>query len=311
MKSTKIVFFGSPEFAIPALTRLLKEKDFIIVAVVTRPDQPKNRGKQLSPTPIKTLALKHHLPVLEPHRLKQNFKAELKRLNFELAVVAAYGKFIPPEILKIPPAGFINLHPSLLPKYRGASPIQAAILHSDKKTGVTVMKMDQGLDTGDILAQKEIVISNDDTAGSLHDRLAKLGADLLVDIIKKYRQHTLTPQKQDDGHASVTSQIQKKDAKINWQNSAKQICLQIKAMNPWPTAWTNFDRTIIKISQAEVKSISDLRPPGTVIEITRKMAVVCGQGIVIIKRIKRQGKNWISGEEFLRGFSQIIGRRLF
>ena len=306
----KVVFFGSPEFALPTLTCLDKDKKIEIAAVVTQPDRPKNRGKKLSPTPVKKLARNLGLPVFEAEKLDQQFATDFKKLNPDLAVVSAYGKIIPKSILKILPGRFINIHPSLLPKYRGASPIQAAILNGDSQTGVTIMLLNEGLDTGDILSQKRMAIPKAATAGSLHDQLAKTGADLLLETIPDYLSGRITPKKQDNQRASFTKQISKDDGRIIWPAPALKIERQIRAMTPWPAAWTKFNQISIKISQAETRLDSRPEPPGTVVEINKNLGIVCGQGIIIVKKIQRQGKDWTSGSEFLRGFKQILGQRL-
>lgn len=309
MKNYNVVFFGSPEFALPALSQLISKREFLTVAVVTQPDKPKDRGKKKSPTPVKNLALSYKLPVLEPKNLDHKFKTDFASYKPDLAVVAAYGKIIPRAILTIPPNGFINIHPSLLPKYRGASPIPQAILNGEQQTGVTIMLMDQGVDSGDILAQTAIDILPQDDAGTLRDKLARLGADLLIKTLPIYLTGKITPCPQDNQQASMTKQIHKNDCKIDWQKTADQINRQIRAMTPQPSAWTKFDNQLIKITDARVEPYIGLKPPGTVIEVNKNLAVVCGQGMIIIKKIKRQGKDWMSGEEFLLGFKQILNHQ--
>lgn len=310
MKNYKVIFFGSPEFALPALSRLISKKEFSPVAVVTQPDKPKSRGKTKSATPVKDLTLKHKLPVLEPENLDQKFKTDFAKYKPDLAVVAAYGKIIPRAILAIPVKGFVNIHPSLLPKYRGSSPIQAAILNNDQQTGVTIMLMDLGLDSGDILAQKQIDILPEDNAGTMHDKLAKQGAELLIETLPDYLAGKITPQPQDNKQASLTKKINKNDGRINWQKTADQIRRQIRAMTPWPSAWTIFDNQLIKIAAANVKPFAGSRAPGTAIEVNKNLAVVCGQGMIVVNKIKRQGKDWLNGKEFLQGFKQILNQQL-
>lgn len=302
----KIIFFGSPEFAIPSLEALLKEGKFNVICVVTQPDQPKGRGKTLSPTPVKELAVRKGVPVLEPQKLDPGVANQLKNLKPDLGVTCAYGKIIPGPILENSGFGMINVHPSLLPKYRGPSPIQSAILNGDKKTGITIMLMDSGLDTGDILAQKEVQLLATDTAGSLHDKLAKIGADFLIRTALSFIEGKIRPQKQDDSQDSVTKKISKTDGQIDWSQEAGFIARQIRAMTPWPSAWTKYNNLLLKIRKATITDKPSGFSPGTVIKTGQKMAVICGQGQVVVNEIQRAGKNWCSGQEFLKGFSKII-----
>jgi len=238
MKFLKIIFFGTPDFAIPTLKKLAA--NFSIEAIITQPDKPIGRKKIITAPPIKKYALKRDFLILQPEKLNQDFISRLKELKPDLGIVVAYGKILSKKILNIPKFGCLNIHASLLPKYRGAAPIQAALLHGDKKTGITIMQMDVGLDTGDIVSQKKIKIKKEDNFQTLHDKLAELGAELLIKTIPNYIAGKIKPKKQDESKASYFPTISKNQGEINWQNSAEKIFNQIRAFTPWPGAFTFF-----------------------------------------------------------------------
>lgn len=265
----KIIFMGTPEFSATILTALLNS-DYEIAAVITNPDAPVGRKQILTPSPVKVVAEKNKIPIIQPEKMRD--------FNVDLAIVAAYGKIIPKHILDIPRYGTINVHPSLLPKYRGASPIQNAILNGDKKTSVTIMKLDKEMDHGPILAQEEFPIADSDTYESLSQKLAMMGAELLTKTIPDYVSGKIKPVEQKHAEATYTKIIKKEDGKIDWSKSAAEIERMIRAFYPWPTAWTTWNSKVLKILEAEVRN--------------EKLA---------IKKLQLEGGKILSIKEFLNG----------
>jgi methionyl-tRNA formyltransferase len=324
-----IVFWGTPEFAAIILDILIKN-NYLPVAVVTAPDKPVGRKKILTPPPVKVLAQKHNLFILQPEKLKENFnfKSEILNLKPDLFIVAAYGLILPKEILDIPKYGSLNIHPSLLPKYRGASPIQATILNGDKITGVTIILMDEKMDHGPILARRKLEIQNSKiTYPELTEKLAKLGAELLIETLPKWIKGGIKPISQDDSKATYTKIIKKEDGKINWQKSAEEIERMIRAYSPWPGTYTylkfqipntksqiisNFQKPkMLKIIKAEVLKINHQKEPGTVfLTENKKLAVTCGQDALILEDIQLEGKRKMTAQEFKNGHPEIIGAQL-
>ena len=234
----RIVFMGTPDFAVPSLEALIKSDDRVI-GIVTQPDRPKGRGQQLTPSPVKVIAEHEHLPVLQPTKMKDPaFLAELSAWKPDLIAVAAFGRILPPAILSLPPRGCINVHGSLLPKYRGAGPIQWALINGENETGITTMLMDEGMDTGAMLLQARITIVPDDTAGSLSPRLAELGGRLLVETLAQLKAGTLTPRAQDHRQATLAPLLKKEDGLIDWNLSATALANRIRGLTPWPGAQT-------------------------------------------------------------------------
>ncbi|KGK42436.1 methionyl-tRNA formyltransferase [Nitrincola sp. A-D6] len=293
MKSPlRIVFAGTPEFAASSLAALLQHSHHI-VGVYTQPDRPAGRGRKLMQSPVKQLALQHHLPVYQP----QNFKseqdiAELAALQPDLMIVAAYGLLLPQSVLSLPPLGCINVHASLLPRWRGAAPIHRALLAGDQQTGITIMQMDAGLDTGAMLYKRTTEIQPDDTAGSLHDRLAMLGADTLIDSLVALTQGQLSAAKQDDGLACYAAKLLKEEGRIDWSASATQLALQVRGLNPWPVAFCQLEDETLRIWQAEADTtVVTANPPGTLIAIHRdSLEVATGQGVLKLTNIQLPGK---------------------
>ena len=283
----RIIFFGTPEFAIPALNSLVNF-GYNVVAVVTQPEKPVGRAKVVTPSPVKKVALEKNISVLEPHNLKKDERAfeNFKRLNPDLCVVAAYGKIIPKRYLDIPKHGFVNIHPSLLPKYRGPSPIQTAILNGDSKTGVTMMLTDEQVDYGPILAQQELEVPNSNSLTGeqfpnykeLEKKLAELGAELLIETLPKYVSGEIKPVPQDHSQATFTKMFTREDSRINWNNLPKKIYDQIRALNPEPGTWTMWQDKIINIKRAE---FSD--------------------GKIEVQTIQMEGKKEMPLKEFLNG----------
>lgn len=314
MEKIKTIFIGTPAFAIPALKTLLEDDYFDIIAVVTQPDKKAGRKQIITPPPIKLEAQKNNILVLQPERIK-NFVPQISELKPDLIILAAYAQIIPESILEIPKYGAINIHGSLLPKYRGASCVQGAILEGDSETGATIMKMDKGLDTGPILAQSRVEISSEDTAESLLVKISEAGAEILPAVLKKYISGEIKPEVQDDSRANYVGILKKEDGKINWIDQAEKIERFIRAMSPWPSAFTSLElkgkSLKLKVLEAENK-ILDINKYkiGELFLDNKDLAVQCGQGALIIKRLQLEGKKETSVEEFLRGHQDLIGKIL-
>lgn len=306
---TRIVFMGTPEFAVPVLQALVEH--YNVVAVYTRADKPAGRGKQVVEPPVKHFALQHSLPLEQPRSLRNG--AEQHRLRAyepDLIVVAAYGLILPQPILDIPPRGCINTHASLLPRWRGASPITFAILSGDAETGVTLMKMDAGLDTGAILTARAIPISADDTTGTLTEKLAKLGAQMLLDTIPAYLEGKIAATPQDHAQATTTRLVAKEDGRIKWDTSAPYIERMVRAYQPWPSAFSQYHGEQFKILHASVLDNSAPEVPGTILQIGKDIGVATGKGILILDEVQLAGKRAMSAGEFARGQRDFVGSRL-
>lgn len=308
----KIVFMGSPNFAVPSL-RALMESRHEVAAVVTQPDRPRGRGKKLKPTPVKQLANLFGLPVYEPEKLSE-IKNKLLEINPAVIVVVAYGKILSQEILDIPPLGCINVHASLLPKYRGAAPIHRAIINGEKITGVTTMFMERGLDTGDILLKESVSIEENDTVGKLHDRLAEIGARLLLKTLDMVEAGKVVRIPQNDAEASYAPPLTKEDEIIDWNKPARQVKDLVRGLNPWPGARTTWNGNILKIWEVKVESEcgEGIRPPGTILDVdpNRGITVQTGNGTVLITQLQLQGGKKMAAEQFLRGHSLPAGTLL-
>jgi len=306
----KIIFAGTPDFAVPGFRALLNDENFKILAVITQTDKPVGRHQILTPPPIKTEAQKNNIPVWQPNKIA-DIKKEIKKANPNIAVLIAYGQIIPQEILDIPSFGWINVHGSLLPKYRGAACLQAPILSGDKKTGITIMKIEKGLDTGPILKQTEVKIKLEETVETLHDKLSALGAEILTSTIKDYINGKIKPKPQDKEKASYAPTLKKEDGKINWQKKAEKIERMVRALNPWPGTWTKIKNEKLKIKNMEsgILPINKYKP-GQIFLHNNKLAVQCGQDALIIKKLQLEGKKETTAEDFLRGYKDIIGKIL-
>lgn len=294
----RIIFFGTPEFALPSLELLISSENEII-AVVSQPDKRRGRISISSPPPVKELALKNGLNVLQPTSIKSEvFIHKLRNLNPDLIIVVAYGKILPLEILQIPKFGCINLHASLLPKYRGAAPIQWAIINGEKITGITTMFMDEGLDTGDILLQEEIEISSDDTAETLSKKLAKSGASLLMKTIIKIKDHSITPIAQ-TGIPSYAPPLKKEDGKIVWAKTSQEIFNFVRGMYPWPGAYCYLDEKRIKILRVSV--LEGNGKPGRIEKAEKELIVGTGKGLISILELQPEGKKPMTANAFIQG----------
>ncbi|MBI1816856.1 MAG: methionyl-tRNA formyltransferase [Deltaproteobacteria bacterium] len=309
MALLRIVFFGTPEFAVPSLRALLDGEDEV-VGVVCQPDKPAGRGHKLGTSPIKDLASARALPVLQPPKLRaEDAFTALRELRPDLIVVAAYGKILPPSFLTLPRLGCINVHASLLPKYRGAAPIQWAILHGETVTGITVMQMNEGMDTGDVLLQSETPIGDDETYGELQTRLADLGAAALQQALSSLKRGELHARPQDDAAATAAPMIQKEDGRIDWSRRAIDIARAVRAYNPWPSATTTLDGTLLKIHRAHVMATNS-DAPGTVHVRGSEIVVACGERALRIEQLQLAGRKSLSAAEFLHGGRIPSGARL-
>jgi methionyl-tRNA formyltransferase len=295
----RIVFMGSPEFALPTLKALAGK--YTIAGVVTQPDRPVGRGRKLKAPPVKEIAFDLGLSVIQPQRLKDPEAIEqIRRWNPDLIVVAAFGQILRPELLDLPQYGSLNVHASLLPRWRGAAPIHAAILHGDRDTGITIMKMDPGLDTGPILKNIATPIYPDDTTGSLSPRLAELGANLLLETLPPYLAGDLDPEPQDDSTATYAPMIKKAEAELNFNHSAASLERRIRAFNPWPCAYTEWQGNRIKIHQSHI-AIGIMLEPGITTIHEGLPAIGTSDGLLILDEVQPAGKKAMSAEVFLRG----------
>lgn len=297
-----IVFMGTPEFAVESLKAIINE--FGVKAVFTQPDKPKGRGKKMAMSPVKEVALKNDIPVYQPIKLRKEPEViqELKDMNPDFIIVVAYGQILPKEVIEMPKYGCINLHASLLPKYRGAAPINWAIVDGENKSGNTTMLMDEGLDTGDMLLKQEVEIAEDMTAGELHDILMNSGAELLVKTIKEMMEEKITPEKQGETPTKYAAMLDKKVGTIDWTLSAKKINNLIRGLNPWPVAYTNYKEKKMKIYKAKVSEKNFEVEPGTIIDVSNKgINVACGEGSLLIEEIQFPGKKTLKVEDYIRG----------
>jgi methionyl-tRNA formyltransferase len=314
MAALRIIFMGTPDLACPSLQSILSAPDLNVVAVVTQPDRPKGRDLKLQPSPVKTLALQANLPVLQPERARNEaFIGELRALQPDLIAVAAYGQLLPKNLLDLPRFGCLNLHTSLLPKYRGAAPIQWAIINGDPETGVTIMRIDVGLDTGDILTQETTPIQPDDTSEILHDRLARMGAALLLRTIRDHAAGKTSPRPQPAQGVVYAPKITKEDGHIDWSQSATAIWNRVRGLMPWPGAFTFLPDPprphLLKIWQAEV--VAQAGQPGEVLIADKTgIAVGCGHDALRVLVLQREGGRRLSAQEFLAGHPLRPGQRL-
>jgi methionyl-tRNA formyltransferase len=314
MAKLRIVFFGTPDLACAILQTLLDGPSFDVVTVVTQPDRPKGRDLKLRPSAVKELATRRGLPILHPARARDDaFALELRACQPDLIVVAAYGQILPQGILDLPRFGCLNVHTSLLPKYRGAAPIQWAILNGETETGATIMRMDAGLDTGDIVAQETLLIRPEDTSETLHDRLAKAGAELLARTIPVYIAGQIRLQPQPATGVTYAPRIKKQDGQIDWAQPARSILNRLRALTPWPGAFAHLPGQpplLLKIWQAEV--VEAAGPPGEVLRADKAAGIVvaCGQGALRVVGLQREGGRRLSAQEFLAGHALMPGQRL-
>lgn len=303
MVKPRIVFMGTPYFAIPSLEKLVERKENV-VGVVTQPDRPVGRGRHLTPSPTKAVTLQLGLSLLQPDRVRdEEFLKQLKLLTPDLIVVVAYGQILPRSLLDIPSQGCLNVHASLLPLYRGAAPINWALINGEKETGVTIMLLDEGMDTGDILLQEAIPILATDNASSLHDRLSHLGANLLAKTIDLLAKGALKPVPQEHTKASYAPPLKKEDGWVPWEKSAKEILQQIRGMTPWPGCFTFLHEKLLKISWAEVSAKDLQTTPGKILSVSKNgIEVATGGGTIVLKEIQIEGKKRMAVGDFIKGY---------
>lgn len=307
----RIVFMGTPEFAVPSLEALLKSGDQV-VGIVTQPDRPKGRGQSLTSSPIKLIAEREQLPLLQPTKMKDpGFLAALTAWKPDLIAVAAFGRILPPAILNLPAKGCINVHGSLLPKYRGAGPIQWAIINGETDTGITTMLMDEGMDTGAILLQETLAITPEDTAGTLSPRLADLGGRLLIKTISQLKDGTMVPRQQDHSQATLAPLLKKEDGVIDWTMSATAIANRIRGLTPWPGAYTFLEDERWTIWRAVAMAEEAKELPGTVTQITKDaIQVATGNGVLALQELQPANRRRMKVSQYLVGHSISVGCKL-
>jgi methionyl-tRNA formyltransferase len=293
---------GTPEFAVPSL-EILHQTGYDIVGVVTQPDRPKGRGQKMATSPVKDYALTHGLPLYQPERVKNpEFIQQLRALSPDIIVVVAYGQILPADILMLPPYGCINVHGSLLPKYRGAAPIHWAVINGEATTGITTMYMDQGMDTGDMILKAEILITPEDTTGSMYDKLAIVGAEVLYRTLQQVAAKTAPREKQDERHATYASMLKREHEHIDWGRSAKEIDCQIRGLNPWPGAFTTHRDRHLKIWRAVPLDEKSGQPSGTILQVDREGIVVAtASGSLRILELQPQNSKKMNAADYARG----------
>ncbi len=302
-----VVFMGTPDFAVPALQRLIAH--YNVIGVVTQPDRPAGRSRKLQTSPVKQVALAADIPVFQPEKLRRPEAIdELKQWQPDLYVVAAFGQILPQAVLDIPPHGSINIHASLLPRWRGAAPIQAVIRAGDGETGITIMRMDAGLDTGPILSQRAIPLAPDETGQSLHDKLADLGGDLLIETLPAYLSGDLQPQPQDNALMTLAPRIKKEEGHVDWTQPAEQIERTMRAFIPWPGTFAYWGDQQLKILAGHVTAGN--AEPGQVVASGDLAAIGTGDGLFVPDRLQLEGRKPVLLVEFLRGYPHFIGAHL-
>ncbi len=307
----KIIFMGTPDFSVGTLEALVEAGHEVVLAV-TQPDKPKGRGKEMQFTPVKECAIKHQIPVYQPRRIREaECVEELRKYNADIMVVVAFGQILPKEILEMTPYGCVNVHASLLPKYRGAAPIQWAILDGEEVTGVTTMQMNEGLDTGDMLLKIELPIESKETGGSLHDKLASAGATLCVETLKRLEEGSITPIPQGDSPTSYAKMLDKRLGNIDWKKDAVQIERLIRGLSPWPSAYTNWNGKVMKIWDAKVLEENTSFAPGTIARVEKDAFYVqTGTGVLQICELQIPGKKRMDVGSFMRGYQVQEGEVL-
>lgn len=308
----RIVFMGTPDFAVPSLAALVAG-GYDVAAVVTQPDRPSGRGRQMATSPVKQFAEAHALPALQPETLRApEAVAALAALRPDLIVVAAFGQILRPAVLSLPPRGCLNVHASLLPRWRGAAPVQAAILAGDQVTGSTIMLMDQGMDTGPILAQAALLIEPDDTGGALTERLAQQGAGLLMATLPAYLAGHIAPQLQDERLATICRPIRKEQGRIDWTRPAREISRQVRAYHPWPAATTTWHGVPLKVLAAAPATIPlpAAAQPGIVLQQEGRVMVATGEDLLELHQVQLAGRGAISAVDFARGQRGFVGNVL-
>ncbi|MHC5228528.1 methionyl-tRNA formyltransferase [Enterococcus sp. LJL99] len=308
---TKIIFMGTPAFSVPILEGLL-EQGYDVLAVVTQPDRPVGRKRVITPPPVKEAALKHNLLVLQPEKISGSPEMDqVIELAPDIIVTAAFGQFLPEKILKAPKFGAINVHASLLPKYRGGAPVHYSIIDGEQETGVTIMEMIKKMDAGDILAQKAIPITKQDDVGTMFERLSKVGKELLLETLPKILANEITPIPQDEANVTFSPNITREQEKIDWHKTAEEIDNQVRGMRPWPTAFTTYKETTWKLWQVTPLAETTEAEAGTIIKRTKKeLWIACGQGTVLsIVVLQPSGKGKLAVQDFLNGVGKSVSEQ--
>lgn len=304
----RIIFMGTPDFSVGTLEALV-EAGHDVCLVVTQPDKPKGRGKEMQFTPVKEAAVKHGIPVFQPRRVREpECVEELRKYNADVCVVIAFGQILPKEILELTPYGCMNVHASLLPAYRGAAPIQWALISGEKVTGITTMQMDEGLDTGDMLLKVEVPITNEDTGETLHDKMAEAGAKLAVETLAQMEKGLLKPEKQGETTTPYAKMLKKEMGNIDWTKPADEIERLVRGMNSWPSAYTKWENKVMKIWRAAVEEKDTQAAVGTIVEVTKdSFSVQTGKGLLVVKELQIPGKKRMDAGAFLRGYQIAEG----
>lgn len=306
----KVVFMGTPDFSVPTLMALIESKHEVI-GVVTQPDKPRGRGNKVTYSPIKEVAVEHHIPVYQPQKVSEpQFLDIIKELNPDVIVVIAFGQILKKDLLELPPYGCINVHASLLPKYRGAGPIQWAVINGETTTGITTMHMDVGVDTGDMILKDVVTLDKDETGGSLHDKLSQVGAKTLIKTLEALEKNNAPREKQKDADSTYAPILSKELGHIDWHQGAINIERLVRGLNPWPSAFTYLDGKLLKIWKAEVVK-SETAVAGSVIEVLGDALIVqTGRDALAIKELQLEGKKRMTAEVFLRGYTVDRGTKL-
>lgn len=307
----KVIFMGTPDFAVGTLKSLIAS-EHEVTAVVTQPDKPKGRGKAMQFPPVKEVAVEAGIPVLQPRRVREPEPVEaIRNIEADVIVVVAFGQIIPKEILTMKKYGCINVHASLLPKYRGAAPIQWAVIDGEKESGVTTMQMDEGLDTGDMLLKAVVPLEKEETGGSLFDKLSSTGAGLLLETLAGLEKGTILPEKQGESPTAYAKMLKKEMGLIDWTKSAEELERLVRGLNPWPSAYSHLNGKTLKIWQAEVEERDSKNEPGTVVCVSKDgFGVQTGKGILKIRELQLEGKKRMDAGAFLRGYQMEEGMKL-
>ena len=306
--SLRVVFMGTPVFAVPALDALL-DAECDIMGVYTQPDRRSGRGRRLTAPPVKLAAVERGITVFQPASLRRDEEARrhISSLAPDLIVVVAYGLFLPAETLNVPPLGALNIHPSLLPRHRGPSPVASAILQGDTTTGVTLMQLDEGMDSGPIIAQRSTGIRADETAEDLTTRLFEMGANLLAETIPGWRSGDVKSMPQDEAEATITKLLKREDGSIDWTHPAEYIARQVRAFYPWPSSFTHWNDRQLKVHWARTLDIDTTAVPGEVVEVPQGIAVAAGEGALLLRRVQLEGRQATDIADFARGYRDFVG----
>ncbi|MBO8462666.1 MAG: methionyl-tRNA formyltransferase [Firmicutes bacterium] len=307
----RVVFMGTPDFAVPTLQNLIEHHT--VLAVVTQPDKRKGRGKAMQFTPVKEKAIAYNIPIFQPQKVRGNeeFLAAMEELNPDIIVVAAFGQILPESILNLPKFGCINVHASLLPKYRGAGPIQWAVINGEKESGITIMYMEKGLDTGDMLKKVVVPLDPKETGESLHNKLCVAGNDILLEAMEEIENGTIIRKKQDDSLSTYAPMLDKAMGEIDWKKDAKELERLIRGLYPWPSAYTHFDGKTMKVFSADVVEHEGNETPGTIVEVTKDSIIVkAGKDCLALKEVQLEGKKRMEVKAFLLGYTVEAGSHL-